>query len=181
MKTYSQEELNNIIELNRLYTIGDPKGKKANLEGANLEGADLRGANLRGANLEGANLIEANLEGANLIEANLIGADLRGADLIGADLRRADLRRADLIWADLEEANLSYCIGNSREIKTIQTDTYHICYTKDVMAIGRKQYTIKEWFDFDDTTIGSMDKGKSLKWWLKNKETLRLITNGELL
>ena len=31
MKTYSQEELNNIIELNRLYTIGDPKGKKANL------------------------------------------------------------------------------------------------------------------------------------------------------
>ncbi len=46
MKTYSQEELNNIIELNRLYTIGDPKGKKANLRDVYLRGADLRWANL---------------------------------------------------------------------------------------------------------------------------------------
>ena len=61
-----KEELDEILELHRLYLRGDEKGKCANLEGADLRFANLKGANLRGANLKGADLEGADLEGANL-------------------------------------------------------------------------------------------------------------------
>ena len=50
----TKEELKEILELHKLWVIGDPKGVRANLSGANLSGADLRNAYLRGANLSGA-------------------------------------------------------------------------------------------------------------------------------
>ncbi len=92
-----------------------------------------------------------NLEGANLKGANLIGANLIGADLIGADLRGADLK-----GANLSGANLNNCIGNGKEIKSIQTSKYWIVYTKDVMQIGCENYAIEKWFNFTDLDIEVM-------------------------
>ena len=83
--------------------------------------------------------------------------------------------RANLIGANLGGANLRYCIGNSKQIKTIQTETYYITYTDKVMAIGCKQHTIEEWFNFDDETIDKMNKGTSLEWWAKWKPRLQDI------
>ena len=75
MKTYTNEELNEILRKHELWLRGDPSGARADLSGANL----IR-ANLSGANLSGANLIRADLSGANLYGANLYEADLSGAD-----------------------------------------------------------------------------------------------------
>ena len=102
---------------------------------------------------------------ADGVKANLRGAYLRGSDLRGSDLR----------GAYLGGANLRYCIGNSKQIKTIQTETYYITYTDKVMAIGCKQHTIEEWFNFDDETIDKMNKGTSLEWWAKWKPRLQDI------
>ena len=107
--------------------------------------------------------------------ADGVKANLRGAYLSGADLRGADLRGAYLGGANLGGANLRYCIGNSKQIKTIQTETYYITYTDKVMAIGCKQHTIEEWFNFDDETIDKMNKGTSLEWWAKWKPRLQDI------
>ena len=112
---------------------------------------------------------------ADGVKANLRGAYLRGSDLRGAYLRGADLRGAYLGGANLGGANLRYCIGNSKQIKTIQTETYYITYTDKVMAIGCKQHTIEEWFNFDDETIDKMNKGTSLEWWAKWKPVLKTI------
>ena len=112
---------------------------------------------------------------ADGVKANLRGAYLRGSDLRGAYLRGADLRGAYLGGANLGGANLRYCIGNSKQIKTIQTETYYITYTDKVMAIGCKQHTIEEWFNFDDETIDKMNKGTSLEWWAKWKPRLQDI------
>ena len=111
-----QEELRNILELQKKWCSNEPGGERADLRGAYLKGAYLRGANLEGAylggaNLEGAYLEEANLKEANLKEANLRGAylkeaNLRGANLEGAYLGGAYLERANLEGADLEEAYL---------------------------------------------------------------------------
>ena len=106
MKKITQEELQQFLRKHKLWLIGDPNGKRADLRGANLRGADLYGANLYGADLYGADLRGADLREANLYGANLRGADLRGADLREANLYGADLRGADLRGADLREANL---------------------------------------------------------------------------
>jgi len=148
----------------------------ADLSDANLSDANLNGANLSGANLSGANLSYASLRGANLSDANLSYADLRCADLSGADLSGADLSCADLSDATLSDANLSCAdlssprslwstIGNSKEIKTIQTSKYTIVITSNLMQIGCMLHTILEWLSFDDATIKAMDDDGALEWW----------------
>ena len=151
----------------------------ANLSNAGLRNADLSGANLsyaslRNADLSSANLRGANLSGADLSYANLRYADLRYADLSSANLRGADLRAADLSGANLRAANLRWCIGNMREIKSAQFDTYDVTWTKDALAIGYQQHLIKEWWQFDDATITKMD-GDMLLWWKKWKLVLQQI------
>ena len=76
-----QKELNEILQLHKMWLNDEEGGKCANLRGADLRGADLLDADLRGANLRGANLRGADLWDANLRDANLRGADLRDADL----------------------------------------------------------------------------------------------------
>jgi uncharacterized protein YjbI with pentapeptide repeats len=116
----------------------------ANLSGANLRGANLSGANLSGANLRGANLRDVDLRGANLSGANLHDVDLRGANLRGADLRGA--------------------IGNMREIKSAQFDTWAVTWSADVLAIGCQQHAIEKWRTADLRWIAAMDSNAT-EWW----------------
>jgi len=51
----------------------------------------------------------------------------------------------------------------------MQLDTYMIVFNKSILCIGCKQYTIKEWENFTDEQIASMDNG-SLEWWKKWKK-----------
>jgi len=172
------ENLKSIIENHKLWLLGQG-GKRANLEEANLEEANLEGANLEGANLEGANLEEADLEGAYLRGADLRGANLEGVYLRGANLEEADLEGAYLRGADLEEADLEgaclwSAIGNKKEIKSLQLETYDICYTKDVLQIGCQRHNINDWWGFDDEIIEKMDY-YALNWWKKWKPILKQI------
>ena len=119
-------------------------------------------------------LCNANLSNAGLHYANLRAADLSGANLRAADLRGANLRAADLRGANLRAADLRWCIGNMREIKSTQFDTYDVTWTKDALAIGYQQHLIKEWWQFDDATITKMD-GDMMLWWKKWKLVLQQI------
>jgi uncharacterized protein YjbI with pentapeptide repeats len=119
MKTYTVEEIKEILELHKKWWIGDSTGKRANLSRADLSRANLSGANLSGANLSRADLYGANLSGANLSGANLSGANLSGANLSGANLSRANLSGANLYGANLSGAKYGeeetllkfFCIG----------------------------------------------------------------------
>ena len=146
----------------------------ANLSNADLRYADLRNAALSEANLRGANLRGANLGSADLRGANLSGTDLSGVNLRGANLRGANLSEANLSDADLSDADLCWCIGNMREIKSAQFNTYEVTWSKDSLAIGYQQHLIKEWWQFDDATITKMD-GDMLLWWKKWKLVLQQI------
>ena len=126
------------------------------------------------ANLSNAGLRYADLSGANLRGANLSSADLRYADLSGANLRYTNLRGANLSGANLGSVDLRWCIGNMCEIKSAQFDTYDVTWTKDALAIGCQQHPIKEWWQFDDTTITNMDRD-ALLWWKKWKLVLQQI------
>lgn len=145
-----------------------------NLRDANLLNANLSGANLLNADLSNANLLNANLSNTNLRNANLSNANLSNANLSNTSLSNASLRYANLSNANLSNTNLHWCIGDMREIKSAQFDTYMITWSKDTLAIGCQQHPIKEWWQFDDATITKMD-GDMLLWWKKWKLVLQQI------
>ena len=121
--------------------------------------------------------------------ADLSYADLSYADLSYADLSYADLSRANLSYANLSYANLSYAnlssanlrdtIGNGREIKSLQIGTYNISYTKDIISIGCKTYTLEQWKNFTDVEIDNMNS-EALKWWKLNKELIITLVKREI-
>ena len=155
MKTYTKEELKEIIREHHKWLLNSSEGKRA----------DLRYADLR----------YANLSYADLRYANLRYVDLSSADLSYANLRYADLSSADLSSADLRYANLSSAVGNMQEIKSLQAETYRITYTETVMAIGCEQHSIEDWKNFDDRRILEMEGKKALEWWKKWKPILESI------
>jgi len=191
-------DINKRIELHGLWLNLCEDGEKLVLIGADLQGINLSKADLREANLIRTELSDANLCGANLCRADLTGADLRRtklqgtnlrganlreADLTGADLREANLyganlRRTNLTGADLKEANLCETLGNSKEIKTIQTNRYLINYTNQVMQIGCENHLIEDWFNFDDEVILRMEGEAALSWWKHWKPILKQIIDG---
>lgn len=103
----TKEELKEILELHALWLKGDPKGKRANLEGANLRGANLKfanlyGADLRGANLEGINMGYANLEGAK--GTIKVGTSSDGYDFFGVKHSNGVFVKAGCRWFTVGEA-----------------------------------------------------------------------------
>ena len=93
MKTYTQEELNAIIENHQHWLRKDCDGWE-NMR-ADLKGVDLKGVDLKGADLS---------------YANLSCADLSYADLSYVDLSDAILKYANLSYVDLSYVDLSYAV-----------------------------------------------------------------------
>uniref|UniRef100_UPI00037ECABD pentapeptide repeat-containing protein n=1 Tax=Leptospira santarosai TaxID=28183 RepID=UPI00037ECABD len=88
--------------------------------------------------------------------------------------RGADLRGADLRGADLYGANLRDVLGNSDNIKTIQTDRWSVVYSHNAMCIGCEVHSFEKWWNFSDDEIDSMDDN-ALEFWRKWKSVLRNI------
>ena len=119
-----------------------------------------------------ADLERANLSGANLKRANLTGATLKRANLSGAILSFADLSDADLERANLSGTRLWGTIGNMKEIKSLQLDTYPITYTADRLQISSKNHSIEEWRGFSDEIIKNMVPISILPWWKKHRKAI---------
>ena len=93
-----------------------------------------------------------NNDGGQRIEQ--VGADLSGSNLTGSDLTGSNLRGADLRGA----------VGNMREIKSAQFDSWSITWSADVLAIGCQQHAIEKWRNADPRWIAAMDPNAS-NWW----------------
>ena len=128
MKTFTPEELQEVLRLHKLWLAGSREGKCANLRNANLRHANLRDADLSGADLCGANLRSADLCYANLRDANLRDADLCGANLHGAYLRDANLCYADLRGANLRNANLRNANLRNANLSRSDLRGANLCY-----------------------------------------------------
>ena len=95
--------------------------------------------------------------------------------LAGEGGQRADLCNANLYYANLRGANLRgadlLCLGNMREIRTMQIDTWQIGYTADTLQIGCQRHAIEKWRKWDTPAgrkwIESMD-GKATEWADRN-------------
>lgn len=87
----TQETLNEILHLHKLWLKGDKKGEQAELISLDLRYTDLHGIDLSYADLSYSNLSHANLSMTNLSYTDLRGAYLCGTDLTGANLQNANL------------------------------------------------------------------------------------------
>jgi hypothetical protein len=84
--------------------------------------------------------------------------------LRNGDGKRIEVVGANLSSADLSGANLSYAIGNMREIKSAQFDQWAVTWSADVLAIGCQQKPIERWRNADPRWIAAMDSGAT-DWW----------------
>ena len=83
-----------------------------------------------------------------------------------------------LTYANLIGAYLHHCVGNGKEIKTIQTDSWPIVYTDTDMAIGCQQHAIEDWWNFIDARIATMNED-ALSFWRKWKPILQQIMGSD--
>ena len=141
-----QEQLHKILEDHEKWLNNNVGGIRASLKGANLDGANLEYSSLDYSSLKGANLDGASLKGVNLDGASLKGVNLDGANLDGVSIKN--------------------CIGNGKEIRSMQVDKYKIAYTKTDLAIGCEQHLIGDWKKFTEEAISAMDSG-AWDWWNK--------------
>ena len=149
MRTFTKEELAEIIESHGKWLHGNDGGERADLSYSNLSGS-----NLSYSNLSGSNLSYSNLSGSNLSYSNLSYSDLSGSNLRGSNLR--------------------YSIGNCENIKSMQCDMWLVSYTETTLNIGCQTHLISEWFSFSDDEIARMDS-QALKWWAIWKPILQKI------
>ena len=174
------KDLKEKLALHKEWLLDDSKGMRIDIRNANLRNANLRNADLSNADLRNADLRNANLRNVNLRNVNLRNADLIDTSLRYASLSDANLSGADLSGANLSDADLRYCIGNNKEIKSLQIGTYLISYTKDILNIGCQSHTLDKWINFTDEEIDDMDKGTSLDWWKLNKDILVTLVKREI-
>jgi hypothetical protein len=191
MKTYTEEQLQEILQKHKLWIDGEDGGERADLRYADLRYvdlsyadwryADLSYADLRHASLSCSGLSNAKLHSADLSYADLSCSDLSYADLSHAKLRSADLSRADLSCSDLSYADLrDACLlatGNMVNVKSANADIWHIAYTHDILQIGCQRHPIAEWWAFDDKEIELMD-GRASAWWAVWKPILQAMIAG---
>jgi hypothetical protein len=166
MKTYTAEQIKETLRLHKLWLDGDPSGVRANLRDANMQNANLQGANMRFANMRNADMRDADMRGANLRFSNMQNADMRDADMRGANLQGANMRFANMQGADMQNANMQNAVGNMREIKSMQIDTWAVTYTSDMLQIGCQRHSIELWRKSDPRWIAAMDT-KASAWWAK--------------
>ena len=62
----------------------------------------------------------------------------------------------------------------SKPIKQLFTDKWIVTIGETKIKIGCKLYTIKQWNNFTDEKISSMDE-QALKWWQKWKNPIMSI------
>ena len=166
-------DLKEQIKLHKDWLLDNTEGKRLDLRYANLKYADLSGVDLSCADLSCVDLRYANLKYADLKYADLRYANLSGADLSDANLRYANLSGANLSNANLRYcADLRYCIGNNKEVKSLQLGKYLVSYTKDILNIGCQSHRHSSWKSFNTNDILSMDRETALDWWNLNKHII---------
>lgn len=63
-------------------------------------------------------------------------------------------------------------VKTNRYLHITIANYYTIIITDEIIKIGCKQYTRKQWTNFTDSEIDAMDSGKSIEFWNKYKRLI---------
>lgn len=156
----------------------------SNLTQATMINVDLTDSYMSCCNLTEARMTRAKLKNATMRHCTMIDtilravdladADLHGSTLVGVDFSHSNLRDVWLESATMLNCELREVIGNGVEIKTFQTESYMVNFTKHDIQIGCKRFTVEEWTNFTDHEISQLDTG-ALDWWKQWKDVVLSI------
>jgi hypothetical protein len=146
----------------------------ADFRGADFSDVDFRYSDFSYSDFSDSDFSGSNFCGSDFSYSDFRGADFRGSNFSGADFSRADFSRTDFCDSNFRGSDFSgsqhqYKIGNMREWKSMQLDTYMIGFNDSILTIGCQQNTIAEWKSMQDEKIKMMDAG-ALEWWKKWKD-----------
>ena len=142
----------------------------ANFMYADFMYADFSRTDFSDSDFRFADFMHVSFSDANFSNTSFSNANFSDADFSRANFRRANFRRANFMHADFMYADFRYVIGDGKLIKTTQA-RWDIVRVRDILAIGCKQYSVKEWEAFTDEEIKAMDS-RALHWWREWKPKL---------
>jgi hypothetical protein len=119
---------------------------------------DYSGLQLAANNFCEQDLRSSKFRFARLAFAKFRYASLNNSDFTGSNLQYADFTGATLKDCKLQDAIINYAIGNMREIRSMQLESWQITFTEHVLAIGCRQYSWEEWNQFSDGELELMDE-----------------------
>ena len=136
--------------------------------------ADFRGSDFRGSNFRYSNFSDSDFSNSDFSDSNFSDSDFSNSDFSDSNFSDSDFSDSEFSDSEFSDSNFrgskhQYKIGNMREWHSMQLDTYMIVFNKHILAIGCKQFKIKEWESFTDEEITDMDSG-ALEWWKKWKD-----------
>jgi uncharacterized protein YjbI with pentapeptide repeats len=153
MKTITKQELQEKLELHKLYLEGDPEGELLFLIGYDLS--------------------ELDLSESNLSESTLIGCNFSKSDLSESDLSKSDLRGSNLSECNLSKCDLEGTVGNLRQVKNLSiTSEYNITYTHTHLQIGCANHSIEDWRTITLERVLWRGGKKAAELWEQHKEWL---------
>ena len=129
MSHLSQDDLNRIIKLHKLYISGKNGGARAIIKFKNLSGLSLRGQDLSHADFTGSCFIGTDLSHGNFSSATFFACDMRRANLEAASFVRADFRGAFVAGANLEGADLKS--ADLREGRMMEKETANLVQNRN--------------------------------------------------
>jgi hypothetical protein len=152
-KQITQEELNEVVRLHKLWLSKNPEGKRAEFCGLGLTNIEIINADLRYADFTMAFLHDVNLSGSNLFKCQFFKASLWNVNLLNTNLQRCRFDKAYLDDTDFTVANLKNAhldgikVRNCNGIKTFNLGK-DICYIwKNQIQIAWDIYPYKQWLE----------------------------------
>ncbi len=100
MRILETNELSNILDAHKLFTIGHPKGVKADFSDVDLSNVTFNNVNLSGVSFAGSNLNQCNFIVCDLAKADFSNSEGGETSFVASVLTLADFNNADLCYGE---------------------------------------------------------------------------------
>lgn len=145
-KTLTRQDVESILNRHEIWKNGSSHvGMRAHFAYADLSGLDLTGLNFHMASFEYANLQNVNFSGCDISKSSF-----RHSNCTAANFSDTILDCSNFLYADLTETTFSpscklTCIGNGKQLKTINVCKFLVTYSSHYMTIGCMHHELDWW------------------------------------
>ncbi len=139
--------------------------------------------NFSNENLQGANFYGSHIENVLFQNCNLSYSNFKMARLENVRFNGCDFSHAELSGASFSNCEFPFCVGNGKEIFSMQIGKYPFVWDRENVFIGCLKVPLNRFF-FATTRDEKLLAKKEYKHFCLHKETLRaaiLETTGILL
>ena len=130
--------------------------------------------------LEYINLNNLELADIDFKDVILVGSSFINTTFINCKFKGVNFTNCDLTNTTFINCNLSFCIGNNKEIKTLQLGDCIVTYYRNIFYINHSTYTLDEIKSYSDIDFIQQSDGIMIEWWRLNKKIIIELMEREL-